>query len=142
MIAIQFIVTFIILAIMGMLNSGYLVWAHRQDNKKALVCPLDHDCSVVTESKWSHIFYFRNDTLGFLFFIATFVAIITMLLLPLQVPLLSLLILIAASGAFLFTLFLLYLQAFVIKDYCFYCLISATITILLFINSIAVYIAR
>ncbi|OGF50296.1 hypothetical protein A3G55_01150 [Candidatus Giovannonibacteria bacterium RIFCSPLOWO2_12_FULL_44_25] len=45
------------------------------------------------------------------------------------------LIILAASSGLLFSIFLIALQFFVIRDYCLYCLLSALITFLLFINS-------
>lgn len=129
-------VSFVVLALGGAINSGYLVWKHRQ--KKPLVCPLNHDCSTVTESKWSHIFYFRNDTLGFLFFVSMFLAAFATLFVPV-LTMLPLAIIFGGIGAALFSLFLIYVQFSIIKDYCFYCLISAGITLLLFANALVLF---
>lgn len=129
-------VSFVVLAFGGMINSGYLVWKHHQ--KQPLVCPLNHDCSVVTESKWSHIFYFRNETLGFLFFLSMLVAAFATLFVP-SLTILPTLILLGMTGALLFSTLLVGLQFLVIKDYCFYCLISAIVTALLFLNGLALF---
>jgi len=130
------IASFIALSVGGILNAGFLVWKHQQKKTAPLVCPLNHDCSKVTESKWSAIFYFRNDTLGLLFFIGMLSMIMAAWFLPEQASLLHLLIIIGAGGAVLFSLFLLGVQKFILKDYCFYCLISAVITILLLVNGV------
>lgn len=132
-----FLASFLALCILGMLNAGYLIWRHHQP--KPLVCPLNHDCSKVTESRWAHIFFFRNETLGFLFFLFMSMALAYTFFFPQFLVMLYLLILIGASFGLLFSVFLILVQVFAIKEYCFYCLISAGITLLLFLNSLAVY---
>ena len=122
---------------MGIIDSGYLVWQHYR--KKPLVCPLDHKCDVVTESKWSHIFVVRNEVLGLLFYISLLAGILLFIFVPEPRMLISLLLLFATAGGVLFSLFLISLQIFVIKDYCFYCIISAIISLLLFLNTLGIY---
>ena len=133
-----FTASFITLAIIGMLDAGYLIWKHYQHNAGPLVCPLDHDCSKVTESKWSSIFFIRNEVLGLLFYVSMLAAGIAVFLRPglslLSFPL-ALLIKLAAGSGVVFSLFLIWVQIYKIKDYCFYCMISALITLLLFVNS-------
>lgn len=123
------------LSVGGMITSGYLVWKHYQRKKAPLVCPLNHDCSKVTESKWSRVLYVRNEILGLLFYGMMLLASITIVVMPGFIPHLPFWVRIATTGAMLFSLFLAGIQAFKIKDYCFYCLISAIINILLLVNS-------
>ena len=136
MIALPFAASFIVLSITGLLISGFLIRKHYLKQKQPLVCPLNHDCSVVTESKWSHIFYVRNEVLGFLFYAALLTGIIIVLVLP-QLVMITKLILLATAGGLFFSLFLIFVQVKLIKDYCFYCLLSAGISLLLFVNSFA-----
>ena len=42
-------------------------------------------------------------------------------------------------GALLFSIFLVYLQKYVIKEYCFYCLISALVSLLIFLNVLMLF---
>ena len=130
---IEFTVTFIALSIGGILNSGYLVYEHYK--KRPLVCPLDHDCSVVTESKWSNVFGVRNEILGLLFYVGIFGAIVFSLFSPNLISTIHFLLIIGTGTGVLFSIFLTLVQIFAIKDYCFYCIISAILTFLLFINS-------
>ena len=131
---VQFIATFIVLAILGLVDTLYLVYQHYK--KKPLICPVDHDCSVVTESKWNKIFFVRNDILGLLFYIGLLVAILITIFSPNLIPNLYLLITIATGLGLLGSIFLVYIQLYVIKDYCFYCMVSAIINLLLFVNSV------
>src|SRR3989344_3900107 len=69
-----FTASFLTLALAGIADAGYLVWKHYHNTTKPLVCPLDHDCSKVTESKWSTIFWVRNEVLGLLFYVSMLAA--------------------------------------------------------------------
>lgn len=133
-----FAATFLALSFGGIINSGYLFYQHYK--KKPLICPLNHDCGVVTESKWNKIFFVRNEILGLLFFIFLFISMLYLILNQNLLPALRIIILITASFGLLFSIFLVFLQRYIIKDYCFYCLISALITLFLFINSVYLFI--
>ncbi len=132
-----FTASFITLAITGIADAGYLVWKHYSHNTEPLICPMDHDCSKVTESKWSTLFWVRNEVLGLLFYISMLVAGLVVFFLPglvlVSLPLI-LLIKLAAGASLLFSLFLIWVQLYKIKDYCFYCMLSALINLLLLVN--------
>ena len=134
------ITTFVILAVGGILNAGYLTY--HEVRKKPLICPLDHDCSYVTQSKWSRVFGVRNEVLGLLFYLGNLSIMIVSLSAAHLAPELYFLLLVMNAGGFLFSLFLVWVQFFVLKDYCFYCMVSALISTLIFINSIALFLAR
>ncbi|MBI2669503.1 vitamin K epoxide reductase family protein [Candidatus Woesearchaeota archaeon] len=131
------IASFIVLSTMGLLNAGYLTWEHHHGKKnQPMVCPLNHDCSVVTESRWSHLFGVRNEILGMLFFIGMIAAMVGSFFMPSVFGVGTFAwIFIGAGAGLLFSAALVLIQAAAIKDYCFYCLISAFITLLLFLNS-------
>lgn len=136
----HFIASFIALSIGGIINAGYLVYKHQNGKKKSLICPMDHDCTVVTESKWSKIFGVRNEILGLLFFIFVLLAILSTFVFTEFTPTIYLLLFVATGGAVLFSVFLVLVQIYVIKDYCFYCIISAILTLLVFINTAFLFI--
>jgi len=126
------------LSLLGSVNAGYLIYKHY--HKKPLVCPINHNCSVVTESKWSHIFFVKNEILGFLFFVGFFLlGLISVYATLYQQAFLFFLFVIGSAIGVLFSLFLIGIQIFAIKDYCFYCIISAIITLLVFVNSVVLY---
>lgn len=127
--------SFITLGIGGIITTGYLLWQHYNQQNAPLICPLNHDCSKVTESSWSRILYVRNDVAGMIFYVLVLGAAMIQLVSPTFFPQLSLIIILGTGAGLLFSLFLLYVQLKIIKDYCFYCLISALLTALLFINS-------
>ena len=127
---IQFIASLVVLALVGAIDSIYLAWHHIKE--KPLVCPLNHTCSVVTESKWGRIFYVRNEYIGTAYYV--FVMVSGILMYFYTIPLLKIILLISSGGALLFSIFLVLVQKYIIKSYCFYCLISAFVSLLIFLN--------
>ncbi|MEK7502352.1 MAG: vitamin K epoxide reductase family protein [Patescibacteria group bacterium] len=130
----QFVASFIALVIGGIIDTSYLLYQHYK--KKPLICPMDHDCSVVTEGKWSRIFFVRNEILGLSFYLFMLTFIILSVILPNFSSKIYLSLFIFSIIGVAFSIFLVYLQIYKIRDYCFYCLISAFLTLLIFINSI------
>ena len=63
----EFIVSLIVLAILGIFDSGYLV--KKRVKKQPLSCPIDGGCEKVVESKWNKIFFIKNDFLGLFYYI-------------------------------------------------------------------------
>ncbi|MAG78344.1 hypothetical protein CL616_03190 [archaeon] len=117
-------IIFIILCIIGIIDSSYLI--KKRLKKQPLTCPLNDDCNIVTNSKWSKSFGINNDILGLLFYCFLVIALFINL---------TLVLLLTLIGA-LFSIYLLYIQKFKIKQFCFYCLISTMITFLLFITAL------
>jgi uncharacterized membrane protein len=133
----QFFSTFIVLAITGALDAGYLIY--KRAKKHPLVCPIGNDCGAVVGSKWGKIFGIHNDTIGFVFYLGMLGAVFAALNSPERATRIFLFMLIASGGALLFSAFLTAVQMFALKNYCFYCLISALINLLLFINTVVLF---
>ena len=127
-----FVATFLVLALMGSFNAGYLANQHRKN--KALVCPMDHDCTVVTESKWNTTFGVRNEYLGLFFYVLVLVLALLPVITSANGAMVKTILFYATAAGLAFSVFLTGLQIFIIKDYCFYCMISAGLSLLLFIN--------
>ena len=127
----EFVVLLIVLSLLGIADAGYLTWKHYR--KQPLVCPLNESCSIVTESKWSKMFFIRNEVLGLLYYVSILIAGLMIFLTQANI---KTFLIIGTGGAFLFSLFLVYVQAKIIKSYCFYCLISAFISFLIFLNTL------
>ncbi|MDP6642136.1 MAG: vitamin K epoxide reductase family protein [Candidatus Nanoarchaeia archaeon] len=132
---IQFIVSLIVLALLGIIDSGYLTYKHFKREKK-LVCPIGDNCSDVVESDYGKTFGIKNEILGLIFYLSAFV--IGIYLLYDGSLLIKNILLIGSGLGVLFSGFLTYIQAKILKNYCFYCLISAALTVLIFIVSILI----
>lgn len=129
--------SFIVLSFLGILDVGYLAYKHVQ--KKPLVCPINHNCAEVTGSKWANMLGMRNEYIGLAYYVFLFAGGVASFLYPLHQPPLYLVLFGTTCLGVIYSIFLVSLQAFVIKNYCFYCMISALLTLLLFLNSTTLF---
>lgn len=130
-----FVATFIVLAFAGILDAGYLAYRHLMKERQPMVCPLGGECTRVTEGERSTLFGIRNEYLGLAYYLATFFGIVAALGFPQIRPTVYLALFLMTGTGVLYSGYLTFLQWKVIKAWCFYCLVSATITALLFINA-------
>lgn len=133
----QFVATFIVLAVGGVIDTANLMYRHAMKAKRPVICPLKGDCNAVTEGEWSTTFGVRNDLLGLLYYLAALAGILVSLFMPGVRSTIYLLLIVMTGGGLVFSAYLVYLQAKVIRQYCFYCLLSALINLLMFINATA-----
>ncbi|MDO8470777.1 MAG: vitamin K epoxide reductase family protein [bacterium] len=113
------------LSLFGFGVSFYIFFKKKRGEK--LVCLIGEDCNKVVNSSYNSMFGFPNEILGMGYY--ALVAFGAMLLQsgvsmigPFPLRLLSL----ATSGtAALFSLYLIYIQAFVLKEWCEYCVATA-----------------
>lgn len=128
----QDLTSLIVLSILGIINAFYLYYKHKK--KDVLACPLNSNCNAVINSKWSSMFGIKTEVLGLFFFI--FVITTAFILYIKYSQYLKNLLLLVSLFSVLFSIYLIYLQKYVIKEYCFYCIINALIIFLIFINII------
>lgn len=112
------------LSCLGIAETVYLI------RKRILLekpfCPIGGDnCKIVLESKYNKMFLFHNDLMGLLFYVicSIIAAFFVIGVEPLTFWQNSFKILIGLGA--IFSVFLTYLQAKVIKAWCFWCLMSA-----------------
>jgi len=130
----EYIASLIVLALLGIADSGYLIW--KRARKEELACPIGgHDCNIVVESKWSSMFGVKNDILGLVFYL--FLIAGAFLLLK-EFQFVRYVIFAASALALLASAYLFYVQSRILKKYCFYCLLSALINLLVFLNAILI----
>lgn len=111
------------LSALGISETVYLIKKRLLAQKP--VCPIGEDCTKVLASKYSTLFLVPNDVLGLLFYIASsLVASFLVIGVGPSSFLLKLLMVMTLLGSLL-SLFFTYLQAQVIKAWCFWCLMSA-----------------
>jgi uncharacterized membrane protein len=125
-----------IIALVGLLDSLYLTYQHFTF-KSIEVCPIFGGCNEVLISKYSEIFDIPTAFFGVLFYSG--VIVFTMLFIKLRQVLYVKLLMAITTFGFLFTLWLVYLQLFVINAICFYCMISAVTSTTLFVFAILLY---
>ena len=120
---------YLIAAIISLIGLGDAIYLTIQDlTGESLRCTIISGCSEVLSSKYAHIGSIPLASVGaFAYFVFFSLAILAAFGYGIVRPLLLILV----SLMFLATLWLLYLQAFVIRHFCQYCLLSAAVTITL-----------
>ena len=118
---------------------GFLVSYHIYVKKKKaekLVCYVGKDCDKVIHSEYNAlIFGIHNEVLGMLYY--GFAIVLTTLpflniIAVLGFPLSSILLVVSGLAA-LFSVILTFIQIFLIKEYCEYCLVSAAVSVAMFV---------
>lgn len=117
--------------IVGFAVSFYIFY--KRTRREHLTCFLEDDCNEVMNSKYSKILRVPNEVLGMLYYAF---AMIVFALLMFGVQSLGpfavfSVFLASAMGAALFSVFLVFVQFFMLKQRCEYCLTSATASILI-----------
>jgi uncharacterized membrane protein len=126
----------ILLAIVGVGIAGYLTYEHFSLSKEIGFCPIFHGgCNVVLTSEYSiQLGIIPNAILGVAYYLSLIT--LTLLFLHKKAPLFfKLAVSLSIIGAG-FSIYLLYVQKYLIGDFCFYCVSSATISILIFLIEI------
>jgi uncharacterized membrane protein len=122
---------YLIAAIVSLIGLGDAIYLTIQDiTGESLRCTIISGCSEVLSSKYAHVGPIPLAAVGaFAYFVFFSLAILTAFGYGFVRPLLLILV----SFMFLATLWLLYLQAFVIRHFCQYCLLSAAVTTILIV---------
>ena len=114
-------VGWLLLSLVGFVDAAYLTIEHFRGD--GLVCGPFWDCDVVTTSKYSEIGGIPLALSGALYYLVIF--LLTVAYFDTKKDRLLLIIAPLTVFGFLASLFLVYLQVFVIHALCFYCMISA-----------------
>lgn len=118
-----------VLALIGLANASYLLYKKVRNEK--LTCLIGGDCDIVTKSKYGYIFGIPNEVVGIGFYILVLVLFFLSSLGIASIPGFSLgvLLLLLAIPASLTSLYLLGIQAFVLKKWCDYCILSVLVNL-------------
>lgn len=106
---------------------------HKKERNEKLVCVIGDDCDKVVRSKYSALLGVDNEGLGMFYY--GLVAVTAVALLAVPGSTVTLLPLLATAGglAALLSVILIFIQAFVIKEWCEYCIVSAGLSLFIFI---------
>lgn len=100
--------------------------------KRTLMCPRSHNCTKVVTSRYSKTLGVPNETLGVGYYVVVAGFFASVLAFPiLDTDVLQFSVVLGALLGVLFSLYLLYVQAFKLRTWCIWCLTSACMTILL-----------
>lgn len=124
----------IFLATLGLLDALYLTSRYY---KGAISCNVTNGCEEVLLSRYSHFGPVPIAMFGVAYYLVIiFVAILS---LKYHQAIWRLVLKFLPAMGFLFSLWLLYIQAFILKYFCQYCLLSALTSTLIFIASLWLY---
>ncbi|MSS74169.1 vitamin K epoxide reductase family protein [Candidatus Pacearchaeota archaeon] len=118
----------ILLSVFGLLISSYIALT-RLKNKR-VVCPINSiSCNNVLESKWSSTLGIKNDILGWIYYISIIIGII---LVNQGYFAIEKIIIGASVISAFYSLFLILIQISIIKEFCFYCILTSITNIGIF----------
>lgn len=121
----------------GFLLSFYI--RHKKRSHEKMTCPLDSDCDAVIYSEYSRFFGIPVEILGLLYYGLVAVSYALFLVIPaLASPLVVFSVLALTTAAFLFSLYLTFIQAFALKQWCAWCLMSAGLCTIIFATVLGV----
>lgn len=128
----------IALAFLGLIDAGYITVKYYSGGEVA--CPITGGCSDVLTSAYSQIMGFPISAYGFIFYLAALLLAFLYLdsgrkWIENAMPLLG-------FTGFLFTLWFVYLQIFVIEAICFYCMVSALLSTTIFALALAAFLTH
>ena len=123
----------LILSIIGFGVSLYLYYSKTRN--KQIYCIIGHDCDAVVKSKYGKTFGMENTLFGVLYYGLIFVYGIVLLLNQniFKGNIVYYLIVIASIASVLFSVYLTAVQAFVLKKWCDYCIISSMASVLILV---------
>lgn len=122
-----------LLGISGLILSSYIYF--KKKKKKKMICPMRSNCDSVIHSDQSKILGIPVELLGMVYYAIiglsyVFISILDLWSFPVSIVLVGI-----SGSALLFSVYLVSLQAFVIKHWCTWCLCSAGISLIIFILS-------
>ncbi len=124
----------IVISFVGFLNATYLTAKHYIGTP--LPCSILEGCEQVTNSKYSIVFGVPVALGGVFYYLSIFILLIIYLDIR-KNKVLSLASLLTVVG-FLASMWFVYLQLFIIKAICLYCMVSAVISTILFILGVII----
>lgn len=125
-------IAILVLAVIGFYVSWYI--GHKKQRKEKLVCIIGEDCDKVVHSRYSKFLGVPLEIFGMLYYaVVAFLSILLLMGIG-SIGALTVICILIGIGALavLFSIALIYIQAYIIKEWCEYCLASAGISILIF----------
>jgi uncharacterized membrane protein len=122
-----------LLGLSGLVLSSYIYF--KKKKKKKMICPMRSNCDTVIHSDHSKILGIPVELLGMTYYAFIGLSYVFVSLLGLWSMPVAMILIGVSGSALLFSIYLVSLQAFVIKHWCTWCLFSAGICLTIFILS-------
>lgn len=122
-------------AFAGFVLAAYL--SHKKSRPEPMVCPLKGDCAAVIRSEFSSFFGMGVEKIGMAYYLLVAVAYGIFLALPqLYTPAVIFIAVGVSMAAFLFSVYLTFIQLGFLKEICTWCLLSAVLSTVIFVTSV------
>ena len=122
----------VVLGIIGLGIAFYIY--HKKHHAAPLVCPIGSDCDAVVHSDYAEFFGIPLEKIGLLYYFLITAFYATAFFVPLlNEGMIHFIMLGVTLGSFLFSLYLIAIKAFVLHEWCTWCLGSATVSTLIFV---------
>ena len=121
---------------------GFLVARHIYTNKsknKTLICPLKASCEPVIHSKYSLFLGIDLALWGMFYYAFVFLGYLILLAFNLNIDFFKFILFFLSLYAFLFSLYLTFIQIAKLRKFCSWCLISAFLSIIIFYSGFIIY---
>lgn len=135
------VIAYVILILAGIagFNIAYYIHSHKRTKGKAMVCPMNFHCDPVINSKYSKLFGMPLENLGMLYYSIITLSYLFFLFSPIEIMTwFTQGVLYTSAFAFVFSMYLTYLQAFKLKNWCSWCLMSASLCVIIFVFALLV----
>jgi len=125
----------IINVVLGAIGFGIAFYIfHKKHRQAPLVCPIGSDCDAVVHSDYAEFFGIPLEKIGLLYYALIAIFYLASLFVPaLNTGMIHFIMLGVTLGSFLFSLYLVSIQAFVLHEWCTWCLGSAAVSALIFV---------
>ncbi|TSC77931.1 MAG: hypothetical protein G01um101424_65 [Parcubacteria group bacterium Gr01-1014_24] len=131
----------VIICVLGI--CGFIVAYHIYKHKKAdkpLICPIGFDCTFVVHSDYSEFMHVPLEIFGMIYYALLSLFYLLSIFMFTVIPvMLSSFLLLASLGAFLFSMYLLCVQIFILKKGCSWCIVSTLISVFIFILTVFIF---
>jgi uncharacterized membrane protein len=130
-------IVYIVIIVLSLSGFSLAYYIHHKKNKQApLVCPLNGSCDDVIHSNYSHFFGIPLERIGIGYYAVTALVYLGLLLsiIP-YTPFISFCVTIISLGALLFSMYLIGVQAFVLRKWCTWCIFSAIFSTLIAVGT-------
>ena len=123
----------IALSVIGFAVSFYIFYSKKYD--KPMHCMIGQDCDAVVKSKYGKTFGVENTVPGMIYYLLIFAYAAGMLLNRniFKGNIIYHFLVIASIGSVLFSVYLTAVQAFILKKWCEYCIVSSIASLLILI---------
>ncbi|MBI2657568.1 vitamin K epoxide reductase family protein [Candidatus Woesearchaeota archaeon] len=123
----------IVLSVIGFAVSFYIFYSKKYD--QPMHCIMGRNCDEVVKSRYGKTFGIENTIPGMAYYVLVFVYGILLLLNRnvFKVNIIYYFIVIASIGSVLFSAYLAAVQAFVLKKWCEYCIVSSVASVLILV---------